>query len=53
MVRFQADCDKDGYWFVFDYEVCYCAAGPLKEYDAVELAIKLNKEIKERANEQT
>ena len=46
MKRFEADQDKNGEWFVFDNEACYCCAGPLKEYDAIELAIKLNSDDK-------
>ena len=40
--QFEADCDKSGEWFVFDNEACYCCAGPMDEYSAIELAIKLN-----------
>jgi hypothetical protein len=46
-LRFQADHDKNGDWFVFDNEIFYCMAGPLKEDEAVSLSIKLNKELSE------
>jgi hypothetical protein len=46
-LRYEADHDKNGEWFVFDNEACYCMAGPLKEDEAISLQIKLNKELSE------
>ena len=46
-LRYEADHDKNGEWFVFDNEACYCMAGPLKEDEAISLQIKLNKELNE------
>ena len=47
--RFKADQDKNGEWFVFDNEDCYCVAGPMPEHDAIQTAINLRD--RELANE--
>jgi hypothetical protein len=39
--RFQTS-HNDKEWFVFDYEDCYCVAGPMNKSDAIDLSIKLN-----------
>lgn len=58
--RFQADQNKNGEWFVFDNEDCYCVAGPMTEHDAIQKAINLkNKDAvnerkrKERKRDET
>lgn len=43
MKRYEADCDENGEWFVYDNEVMYCMAGPMDEEKAIDMAIELNK----------
>jgi len=44
VLRFEVECDDQGYCMVFDNDMMYCCAGPLPEEEACALAVKLNSE---------